>query len=93
MRQIALDVVKTLKLNYELTLISNGESRKCEIVVWDKPRNCYFSIHLRWTEGESAETLATEIEGQLRQRLTTLNSGANSDFGERSPDRPDRAHA
>ena len=85
MRQLALDVVKKLNLNYRLTLISWGENGKCEIVMWDKPRDSYFSLRLRRETETSNEHMAQEIEGQLRQRLTALHSGAASHFSERCP--------
>ena len=93
MMQVALDVVKKLNLNYRPTLISRGESGRCEIVMWDTPRDSYFSIRLHWEAGTPDEHVAQEIEDQLRQRLTALHSGAASDFGERRPSRSARAHA
>ena len=61
MRQVSLDILKKLNLNYGLTLISRGESGKCEIVMWDKPRDSYFSIRLRWEAGTSDEHVAQQI--------------------------------
>ena len=92
MRQVAFDVVEKLRLNYTITLISGGEAGRYEIVMWDRPRDSYFSIRLRWTEETSDEHVAKEIEGQLRQRLTALDSSADSDFGERRPTHTYRAH-
>ena len=91
MRQIALEVVEKLRLNYTITLISGGESGKFEIVMWDQPRDSYFSLRLRLTPDTSDEHVAQEIEDQLRQRLTELNSRTDSDFGERHPVRSYRA--
>ncbi len=71
---------------------STLESAKCEIVLWDRPRDSYFSLRLRCEAGSSDETLAAEIEGQLRQRLTALHAGASSDFDERHPSRSASAH-
>ena len=93
MRQVALDVVKKLKLNYRLTLISRGESAKCEIVLWDRPRDSYFSIRLHWEAETSDEHVAQQIENQLRQRLTALDSGADSGLSERTPSHADSPHA
>ena len=93
MRQVALDVVEKLRLNYTITLISGGEAGRYEIVMWDRPRDSYFSIRLRWTEETSDEHVAQAIEGQLRQRLSALDSSADSDFGERRPTHTYRAHA
>ena len=92
MRQIALDVLKHLELNYTITLISCGENAKYELVILDRPRNSYFSIRLRGGAARSAEHLAQEIEGQLRQRLTALDSGADSGCSEQTASHPDRAH-
>ena len=93
MRQVALEVVEKLRLNYTITLISGGEAGQYEIVMWDQPRDSYFSIRLRWTAETSNETVAHVIEGQLRERLTALDSYADSNFGGRHPTRTYRAHA
>ena len=89
MMQVALNVLKNLKLNYTITMISCDENAKYELVMLDRPRNSYFSIHLCGDAATSAEHCAQEIEGQLRQRLTALASGADSGFSERMPSHPD----
>ena len=68
------------------------QSGKCKIVLWDRPRDSYFSLRLRCEAGASDETLAAEIEGQLRQRLTALRSGGASAFDERRPIHSVSAH-
>lgn len=93
MRQLALDVVEKLRLNYTITLVSGGENAKYELVLLDRPRNSYFSIHLCGDAATSAEHCAQEIEDQLKQRLAALDSGADSGFGERTPSHPDSTHA
>ena len=93
MKQVALEVIEKLKLNYTITLISGGEAGKYEIVMWDRPSDRYFSIRLRWTAGTSDEKVAQEIESQLRQRLTALRASTDSTFGERRPTRSHHVHA
>ena len=44
MRDIARSALRELDLDYAITLVSSGASRTYEIVMWDKPRNSYFSI-------------------------------------------------
>ena len=43
MRDIANSILAELDLDYQITLISGGESGDYEIVMWDRPRNSYFS--------------------------------------------------
>ena len=43
MMQVALNVLKNLKLNYTITMISCDENAKYELVMLDRPRNSYFS--------------------------------------------------
>ena len=87
MKQVALDVVKKLKLNYAVTLISRGETGRCEIVMWDRSRDSYFSVRLRWCAETSVENLAREIETQLRQRLAVLSGRVPGDLADRRPTR------
>ena len=44
MRDVAQSALRALNLDYAITTISVGASRNYEIVMWDKPRNSYFSI-------------------------------------------------
>ena len=93
MKQIALDVLKHLKLNYTITMISCGENTNYELVMLDRPRNSYFSLRLSGDSATSADHCAREIEGQLRQRLTARDSGTDSGCSERTPSHPDSTHA
>ena len=88
-----MDVVTKLKLHYTITLISIGRSGTCEIVMWDRPRDSYFSIRLHRAAGTSDEIVAQEIEDQLRQRLAALHAGADSALDARRPSHTDRVHA
>lgn len=78
MKQVALDVLTSLGLNYVVTLISLGESDRCEIVMWDRSRDSYFSIRVRSPATMSENYVAKEIEGLFRQRLTALDASADS---------------
>ena len=68
MRDIAQRVVKQLGLDYLITMVSGGGSGNCEVVMWDRPRNSYFSIRLTGTLEKDEERLAEEIREQLAQR-------------------------
>ena len=68
MRDVAHAVLRELDLDYRITLVSGGESGNYEIVMWDRPRNSYFSIRFRWTSEMSREVVAEVIRTQLRQR-------------------------
>ena len=93
MREIARGVLLELDLDYAITLVSCGASRNYEIVMWDKPRDSYFSIRLNW-DGLSRANMTDQIKAQLRGRLAALrHGGAISGFGEckprRHPSRPE----
>ena len=87
MKQVATDVVRRLGLNYVVTMVSQGESGNCEIVMWDKPLNSYFSVRLRRCAETSVGGLEQEIESQLRHRLAVLSSGALKGLADRRPRR------
>ena len=40
-------VVRELGLDYLITMVSGGGSGNCEVVMWDRPRNSYFSIRVQ----------------------------------------------
>ncbi len=71
MRDIAQRVVRELGLDYLITMVSGGGSGNCEVVMWDRPRNSYFSIRVRRTLGKNGDQLAEDIREQLRQRITS----------------------
>ena len=77
MREMALAALRDLDLDYSITLISGGASRNYEIVMWDKPRNSYFSVRLNWRPEATASIVTADIKTQLRQRLAALESGRN----------------
>ena len=77
MREIVLAALRELNLDYSITLISGGASCNYEIVMWDKPRNSYFSVRLNWRPEVSASVVTTDIKSQLRTRLAALESGRN----------------
>ena len=81
MRELAVDVVHKLKLDYTITCISSGETR-WEIVMWDRPRDRYFTVRGKKGVGPLGEDAAEEIERQLTQRLGTLTSGGFGAFGQ-----------
>ena len=85
MRQMAQSALRALNLDYAITLISVGGSRNCEIVMWDKPRDSYFTIRVKWNVGLSRERMTERVTQQLTSRLTALRSGGGGGFGEREP--------
>lgn len=87
MRDMARSALRDLNLDYAITLVSIGESCDCEIVMWDKPRDSYFTIRVKSDAGLSRERLTERITQQLTSRLAALRSGDPSRFGERRPHR------
>ncbi len=87
MRDMARSALRGLNLDYAITLVSVGESRHCEIVMWDKPRDSYFTIQVKWDVGLSRERMTEQVTHQLTSRLAALRSGDGSRFGERRPRR------
>ena len=53
-------------------LISGGANRNYEIVMWDTPRDSYFTLRLTWKPGELTESVAEKIKSQLRKRVVAL---------------------
>ena len=72
---MALTALRELGLDYSITLISGGASRNYEIVMWDKPRNSYFSVRLNWRPEAPPSVVTSDIKTQLRKRLAALESG------------------
>ena len=87
MRDMARSALRDLNLDYAITLISVGQSCNCEIVMWDKPRDSYFTIRVKWDVGLSGERMTERVTQQLTSRLAALRSGDLSRFGERKPRR------
>ena len=73
MKELAQCVLSDLNLDYAVTLVSSGESGSCEIVMWDRPHDSYFSLKLRLPPDAPVETLETDIREQLEQRLASGN--------------------
>ncbi len=69
MRDIANSILAELDLDYQITLISGGESGDYEIVMWDRPRNSYFSLRLEGTTERPPDMVAESIRAQLRERI------------------------
>ncbi len=69
MRDVAAAVLTALDLDYQITFVSGGESGNYEIVMWDRPRNSYFSVRFRWSSETSRDEVASAIRAQLRQRI------------------------
>ena len=69
MREIVHSALRALNLDYAITLLSGGASKNYEIVMWDKPRNSYFSIRVPWKSRLSHEHTADCIVRQLTDRL------------------------
>ncbi len=87
MRAIARSALRELDLDYVITLVSSGASRNYEVVMWDQPRNSYFSIRVHWEPGLSREQMTGRVVQQLTERLATWRSRGVSRFGERRPRR------
>ena len=85
MRDLARSVLRDLHLDYAITLISSGRSRNYEIVMWDKPRDSYFTIRVMWDAGLSRQGMTERVTQQLTSRLAALRSGDGSRFDERRP--------
>ena len=85
MRDIARSALRELDLDYVITLVSSGASRNYEIVMWDQPRNSYFSIRVHWEPGLSREQMTERVVQQLAGRLAAWRSGRCQHFGERRP--------
>ena len=69
MKDVAVAVLSELNLDYTITLVSGGESGNYEIVMWDRPRNSYFSVRFKWTPQMSRVAIADDIRVQLLQRI------------------------
>lgn len=69
MRDVANSILTELGLDYQITLVSVGERGNYEIVMWDRPRNSYFSLRLERTTEGSSDAVAESIRTQLRQRI------------------------
>ena len=87
MREIAAAALRELDLDYVVTFVSGGASRKYEIVMWDKPHNTYFSIRFNWEPDTSRDAVVSRIKTQLRERLECFERGRRQ-FGERTPVHP-----
>ena len=68
MREIVHSALRALNLDYAITLISGGASKNYEIVMWDQPRNSFFSIRVRWETGLSREQMTQRVVQQLADR-------------------------
>lgn len=85
MRALARSALRNLDLDYVVTLVSGGRGRSYEIVMWDKPRDSYFTIRVTWDAGLSRANMTRRVTQQLTARLAALRSGDGSRFGERRP--------
>lgn len=88
MRDLARSALRDLDLDYAVTLISAGKSRNYEIVMWDRPRDSYFTIRVKWDAGLSRQRMTERVAQQLTSRLAALRSGDSSRFHERRPSSP-----
>ncbi len=73
MRDIVDTILTELGLDYRITLVSGGEGGNYEIVMWDRPRNSYFSVRVRRTNEAPRDVIADSIRGQLRERIAAHN--------------------
>ena len=71
MRNVAQAVIDELDLDYRITMVSGGESGNHEIVMWDRPRNSYFSVRFTWSPGLTIGDVAGTIRDQLRERIAS----------------------
>ena len=68
MREIVHSALRALNLDYAITLISGGASRNYEVVMWDQPRNSFFSIRVCWETGLSRKEMTRRVVQQLTER-------------------------
>ena len=68
MREIVHAAFRALNLDYTVTSIAVGAGKNYEIVMWDKPRNSYFSIRVRWDTGLPREGMTRRVVQQLAER-------------------------
>ena len=68
-RTVAHWALHELDLDYAISAIFVGPHQRYEIVLWDRPRNSYFSIRERWDIGVSREQMINRIVQQLRDRV------------------------
>ena len=87
MRDAAHSALRELNLDYTITLIAGGARHNYEIVMWDKPRDSYFSIRVRWEPGLSRAHMTERVVQQLTRRLAARRAGHVDHFGERRPRR------
>ena len=73
MRDIADTILTELGLDYRITLVSGGENGNYEIVMWDRPRNSYFSVRVARRSETPRDVVADSIRAQLRQRIAAHN--------------------
>ena len=71
MKELAQRILEELNLDYAVTLVSSGEHGTYEIVMWDRPRDSYFSLRLTAPADEPAVTLSARIRAQLERRLAS----------------------
>ena len=87
MRDVALSALRQLDLDYAITSISGGAGQDYEIVMWDRPRNTYFSIRVPWETGLSREHTNECVVQQLTERLADWRTVPVRRFGEPRPRR------
>ena len=69
-RNVAHWALHELDLDYAIISIFVGPSHQYEIVLWDRPRNSFFSIRGRWDTGLSHEHMIIRMVQQLRERVS-----------------------
>ena len=74
MTRIVHAALRVLNLDYTIMLISVGAGKHYEIVMWDKPRNSYFLMRVRWDTGFSLEGMTRRVVQQLAERSTACAS-------------------
>ena len=76
-KELAQRVLDELDLDYAVILVSGGEHGTYEIVMWDRPRDSYFSLRLTAPADDPAVTLSAEIRAQLERRLASHDHRAD----------------
>ncbi len=90
-RNVAHWALHELDLDYAICSIFVGLSHRFEIVLWDRPRNSYFSIRERWDIGVSREQMINRIVHEFRERISAWRVADVRCGGARRPRRSDRA--
>ncbi len=84
MRAVVHSALRELSLDYAISSVSVGASYHYEIVLWDRPRNSYFSIRVHWETGLSRGRMTERVVQQLTGREAAWRAAHVRNFGQRT---------